>query len=128
MKKQIWILALCGGLYWLNRLVLREVTSGGLQWFLTCYFNDILVGPVLLALTSLLLLAARCSPLRRWWPMALILLGAGVVWECLAPLWKPGAVFDWWDFAAYQAGGLLYWAVTRQKGSLCPFHFLSALL
>lgn len=108
MKKNICILAVCGGLYWLNRLVLLSVTSGWLRRFLACWFHDVLVGPVLLSLTSLLLIAVKRPPLRRWCPMALILLGAGVVWECFAPLWKPGAVFDWWDFAAYQAGGLLY--------------------
>ena len=115
MKKNICILTACCGLYWLSRLVLRRVTSGGLQWFLVCYFNDILAGLVLLSITSLLLIAAKRPPLRRWWPMALILLGAGVVWECLAPLWKAGAVFDWWDFVAYQVGGLLYWLIARQK-------------
>lgn len=108
MKKNICILAACGGLYWLNRLVLLSVTSGWLRRFLVCWFHDVLVGLVLPAFTSLLLIAAKRPPLRRWWPMALILLGAGVVWECFAPLWKPGAVFDWWDFAAYQVGGLLY--------------------
>ena len=115
MKRNIGIIAVCGGLYWLSRLVLRRVTSGGLQWFLVCYFNDILAGLVLLSVTGLLLIAAKHPPLRRWWPMALILLGAGAVWECLAPLWKPGAVFDWWDFAAYQAGGLLYRLIAEQK-------------
>ena len=115
MKKNICIFAVCGGLYWLNRLWLRDMTSGALRWFLTCYFGDILAGLVLLSIVSLLLLAVKHSPLRHWRPMALSLLGAGLVWECLAPLWKPGAVFDWWDFAAYQLGGVVYWIVTRQK-------------
>lgn len=116
MKKNVCILAVCGGLYWLNRLWLVKMTAGVLRWFLACYFGDVLAGLVLLSVTSLLLLAAGRPPLRRWLPMALILLAAGGVWECLAPLWKPGAVFDWWDFAAYQAGGLIYWLLVRRKG------------
>lgn len=103
------ILVVCGGLYWLNRLWLSEAAEGGLHWFLTCYFSDILAGLVLPSLTSLLLLAVNRPPLQKWLHTALLLLGAGLVWEYLAPLWKPGAVFDWWDFAAYQLGGLLYY-------------------
>ena len=108
MKRNVVILLLGGGLYWLNRLWLSGITGGGLQWFLRCYFSDILAGLVLPAMVSILLLLIGHSPLRRWWPIAPLLLGAGLIWECLAPLWKCGAVFDWWDFPAYQLGGLLY--------------------
>lgn len=113
MKRIIIILAVCGGLYWLNRLWLSEITGGGLHWFLTCYFSDILAGLVLPAVVGLILLAAKWPAIRSWWPTALLMLGAGLVWECLAPLWKPGAVFDWWDFAAYQLGGLLYFLISN---------------
>ena len=44
-----------------------------------------------------------------------LLLLAGLVWECLAPLWKAGAVFDPWDFLAYQVGGGLYLLLRRSK-------------
>lgn len=115
-KKNVCLLAACGGLYLLNRLWLVKVATGGLQWFLSCYFGDVLAGLALLSVTSLLLLAAKRPSLRRWPPMALLLLAAGLVWECLAPLWKPGAVFDWWDFAAYQIGGLIYWLFAGRKG------------
>ena len=108
MKRNVTILVVCGGLYWLNRLWLTGVTSDGLRWFLICYFSDLLAGLILPTVASIFLLLAGRPPLRKWWPAALLLLGAGLVWECLAPLWKPGAVFDWWDFAAYQLGGLLY--------------------
>lgn len=117
MKRNLLILILSGGLYCLNRLWLRDITAGALQWFLRCYFSDILAGLILPAIVSLLLLAFHRSPLRRWWPAALLLLGAGLVWECLAPLWKQGAVFDWWDFTAYQLGGLLYFLF-----QVCIFH------
>lgn len=117
MKRNITIIIVCVGLYWLNRLWLADVTIGGLQWFLRCYFSDILAGLILPAITSLLLLLTGRPALRRWWPTALLLLGAGLVWECLAPLWKPGPVFDWWDFAAYQLGGLLYFPLQN-----CLFH------
>ena len=38
-----------------------------------------------------------------------------LVWEVLAPLWKPEAVGDPWDLLAYQAGGLVWLAVRRVK-------------
>lgn len=117
MKRNITIIIVCGGLYWISRLWLAEAAGGGLQWFLRCYFGDILAGLILPSITNILLLLAGRSLLRRWWPTALLLLGAGLVWECLAPLWKPGAVFDWWDFAAYQLGGVLYHIF-----SPCLFH------
>ena len=108
MKRNITIIIICGGLYWINRLWLAKAVGGDLQWFLQCYFGDILAGLFLPAIASILLLLAGRSALQHWFPTVLLLLGAGLVWECLAPLWKPGAVFDWWDFAAYQLGGLLH--------------------
>lgn len=31
------------------------------------------------------------------------------MWEGFAPVLKPTAVFDWYDFPAYLAGGALYY-------------------
>jgi len=114
MKRYGFLLVLCAGLYGAGRL-LGPVLPGGAGWFVRCYFSDVLAGVVLPAVTCLLLMAAGRPPLRRWYAVALLLLGAGLVWECLAPLWKPGAVFDWWDFAAYQLGGLLFRLVSCGK-------------
>ena len=110
-KRNLILILLCGGLYLFNRVCLVSIIPGILGRFLVCYFNDLLAGIVLPAVTALLLLAAHRSPLRKWSHIALLLLSAGLVWECLAPLWKPGAVFDWWDFIAYQLGGLLYFLI-----------------
>ncbi len=114
MKANLLTAGICGGLYWANRLLLRNIAAGALRWFSSCYFGDILAGILLPALVSLMLLAARRPPLLRWRHIALLLLAAGLVWECLAPLWKPGAVFDWWDFPAYQVGGAVYWLLFRK--------------
>lgn len=108
MRRDAGMIAAGGGLYWLNRLWLRHVAGGWLRWFLVCYFSDVLAGMVLPALVDLMLLAAGRRGLTRARQVVPLLLLAGVVWECLAPLWKAGAVFDPWDFPAYQAGGALY--------------------
>ena len=100
----VLLLAGAAGLYWLNRLWLRQALPGPAGLFCRCWLADVLAGVILPALVSLLLLAARRPPLPS--PAVLLLtLAAGGVWEGLSPLWKPGAVFDPLDFAAYLAGG-----------------------
>lgn len=97
-----------GGFYLLNRLWLKQIASGIGGQFLSCYANDIFAGAAIVAWTDLLLRLGRLPPVRSWKMTVPLLLACGFVWEVLAPLWKPGAVFDPWDFAAYQAGGLLW--------------------
>ena len=113
------LLLLAGGFYLLNRLALQTITGGGLHWFLVCYANDLFAGLAMVAWTDLLLDWGRLPPICSWKQTVPLLLVCGLVWEVLAPLWKTGAVFDPWDFAAYQAGGVLWlllahW-VSKQK-------------
>ena len=108
------VLWAAGGFYLLNRLWLRPTLGGPAGWFLACYANDIFAGAAIVAWTDLLLRWGRLPPVRSWRQTALLLLACGLVWEVLAPVWKPRAVFDPWDFAAYQAGGILW-----QAGQAC---------
>lgn len=98
-----------GGFYLLNRLWLARALPG---WtFLRCYANDLWAGAAILAWTDLLLGWGRLPRLNRLRQTVPLLLACGLIWEVLAPLWKPGAVFDPWDFLAYQLGGLCWlWA------------------
>lgn len=98
-----------GGFYLLNRLWLARALPG--RTFLRCYANDLWAGAAILAWTDLLLGWGRLPRLNRLRQTVPLLLACGLVWEVLAPLWKPGAVFDPWDFLAYQLGGLCWlWA------------------
>jgi len=109
--------ALCvaaGGFYLVNRLWLRESAAGWLGWFLRCYANDIVAGMAMSAFLDLMLLLGGKKPLRSPAQLGLFLLGCGFVWEVLAPLWKNGAVFDPWDFLAYQAGGVIFLLSSRR--------------
>lgn len=108
------VLLAAGGFYLVNRLWLSRAVGGPAGWFLSCYANDIFAGAAIVAWTDLLLRWGRLPPVRSWRQTALLLLVCGLVWEVLAPVWKPGAVFDPWDFAAYQAGGILW-----QVGQAC---------
>ena len=100
---------LAAGVFYLgNRLWLSQVTGGWPGWFLRCYANDLFAGAAITAWADLLLRRGGLPPIRSWQQTVPLLLVCGFVWAVLAPLWQPGAVFDPWDFAAYQAGGFLY--------------------
>ena len=104
-------LRVCGGVlvfYIVNRCLLIPNSDGHLGWFLSCYANDLFAGLAIVAWTDLLLDWGRLPPIRSWKQTVSLLLVCGLVWEVLAALWKAGAVFDPWDFVAYQAGGFLW--------------------
>ena len=105
------LLVVVAGFYLVNRLWLRSAADGWFGWFLSCYANDICAGAAALAWLDLLLSFGGRPPLRSRSAAVLFLLLCGLVWEVLAPLWKSGAVFDPWDLAAYQTGGLLWLAL-----------------
>ena len=102
-------ICLAAGLfYWVNTQWLRPEIGGCLGWFLTCYANDLFAGLAVIAWADFLLGLGHLPSIRSWKQTVPLLLLCGVVWEVLAPLWKPGAVFDPWDFLAYQIGGGLW--------------------
>ncbi len=110
-KLNLSVLLGAGGFYLLNRLWLARAVRGWPGWFLRCYANDLWAGAAILAWADLLLGWGRLPRLSRPGQVLPLLLACGLVWEVLAPLWKPGAVFDPWDFLAYQLGGLCWlWA------------------
>lgn len=108
------LLLLAGLFYLANRLVFQTIIGGWLHWFLVCYANDLFAGLAIVAWTDLLLDWGRLPPIRSWKQTVPLLFVCGLVWEVLAPLWKAGAVFDPWDFVAYQAGGLLWLLLARR--------------
>lgn len=79
-----------------------------LRLFLVCYANDILAGILILAYSNICLSFISKSiiqlPTILWF-----ILGCGFVWEILAPLFKPTAIFDPLDLLAYLIGGIIYW-------------------
>ncbi|MCI8869019.1 MAG: hypothetical protein HFF39_00500 [Lawsonibacter sp.] len=99
--------AAAGAFYLLNRFWLSRTVPGWPGLFLRCWANDILAGAAILCWLNLLLGWGRLGRVRSRMVAAGFLLVCGLVWECAAPLWKPGAVFDLLDLLAYQAGGAL---------------------
>lgn len=99
--------------YAANLLWLRHAAEGAVRLFLVCWCNDLFAGAAILAWSNLLLSLGRLPLLDRARRALPFLLGCGLVWELAAPLWKPGAVCDPWDLAAYLGGGLFYLAGRR---------------
>ena len=76
-------------------------------------FRDLFAGLAIVAWADFLLGLGRFPPIRSWKQTVPLLLACGLVWEVLAPLWKPGAILDPWDFLAYQIGGGLWLLLSR---------------
>lgn len=118
MRKRIaFDCLICGaaGLFYLvNRLWLDGAVGGPLGLFLACWANDIFAGLAMAAWLDLLPGVFRLPGVRSWKQTVPFLLACGFAWEVLAPMWKAGAVFDSWDFLAYQIGGFCYLLVRNQ--------------
>lgn len=102
------LLVLIGGFgaYLVNQWLLK---STGISFFHS-QFNDVLAGLLLLAWSNLV--AAPAPAIARWVASprgaALLIGGASLVWEGVAPQLVAGARFDPLDVLAYFAGGALY--------------------
>ncbi len=103
-----------GLVYWLNRFL---PPSPGIWGILRSgYVADVLAGGLILCLVNLFLLLARRPPLRTPLAVSLFLLGCGLFWEYITPLYRPDAVSDPFDLLAYWLGGmglLLYFRRTQ---------------
>lgn len=111
MERRIFDILVCLAallFYLLNRLLLSPTLGGPVGWFLVCYANDIFAGAAIVAWLDLLLQLGRLGQVCSWKQVVPFLFLCGLFWEVCAPAFKPGAVFDLWDFAAYQAGGFLW--------------------
>ncbi|MCI8609459.1 MAG: hypothetical protein HFE73_07435 [Firmicutes bacterium] len=102
----ILLLGIC--LYVGGRYVTPKLTILQLQWFMGCYFNDILCGTVFMAYCDVFF-TLWGKPLKRLLTIEGILLGCGLIWEGIVPRFLEGSTSDPWDVAAYLCGGLLYW-------------------
>ena len=101
---------LIAGLYLLNRFLLVPLTG----WRLLAWHGaDFLAGGLMLCFLNSLLLLARRRPVERFLPASLFLLGCGLFWEIVTPLYLPRSVGDPWDVLAVWLGGLALLALRR---------------
>ena len=99
------------GLYLLNRFLLVPLTG----WRLLAWHGaDCLAGGLMLCFLNGLLLLARRRPGERIFPASLFLLGCGLFWEIVTPLYLSRSVGDPWDVLAVWLGGLALLALWRR--------------
>lgn len=108
-------MAAIGGLYVLNRFLLVPHTSGALHRLLAWHFADALAGAFMLCLLNGLLALVHRPPLRRFLPVSAFLLGCGLFWEVLTPLYLPRSVGDPRDLLAVWLGGTGMWLLFNSK-------------
>lgn len=101
-KRCLFSMGILLALYGLNRFCLVPLTGSRL---LAWHGADALAGAWMLCLVELLLELAGRPPLRRLIPVWTYLLGCGLFWEYVTPLYLPRSVSDPWDILAVWLGG-----------------------
>ena len=102
---------LIAGLYLLNRFLLVPLTG----WRLPAWHGaDFLAGGLMLCFLNGLLLLARRRPVERIFPASLFLLGCGLFWEIVTPLYLSRSVGDPRDVLAVWLGGLALLVLWRR--------------
>lgn len=76
------------------------------------YFNDFLA-TILLGASVQVILILLFKAFLKGKTLLMITIVAAVVWEYLAPLYKPSAEFRYLDFVAYALGSLLYFILLQ---------------
>ncbi len=101
-------------LYLLNNHFLKYNTSGIINVFFKCYFNDLMAPCFLLAYTNIFLdtIEKRLQKIKQIIPFCLC---AGLVWEFFTPLIKSSSVTDLFDIVSYLIGGTIYFIIDRIK-------------
>lgn len=103
-------------LYFLNRLVSPILPQSLFKQFLTCYFNDMLCGILIVAYSNFILSFYRGNfYFRKLWHIGLLVLVCGLFWEFVTPVFRQSSIGDPLDIVAYLAGGGVYWLFSRLR-------------
>ena len=116
MKRYLLTSGVIAVLYGLNRFCLIPHTTGTLHDLLAWYGADVLAGALMLCVLNTALIAANRRPLRHLGWASLFLLGCGLFWEVVTPLYLPRSVGDPGDLLAYWLGGALLLPAERATG------------
>ena len=113
MRRYILSAAVIAILYGVNRLLLIPATDGVLHHVLAWYAADALAGAMMLCILNGLLIADRKPPVRQFGLATMFLLGCGIFWEVVTPLYLKRSVGDPWDVLACWLGGIAIYVLDR---------------
>lgn len=115
--KRIYVLLGLSALYGVNRFILlpglaalvkSEQGTDVLYRLISSYGADVLAGAWILCFLNLVLVWSGRKPVHSIAPAMLFVLGCGIFWEYVTPLYLSRSVGDPVDIAAYLAGGCAY--------------------
>ena len=92
----------------LAALVKSEQGTDLLYRLISSYGADVLAGAWILCFLNLILVWSGRKPVHRIAPAMLFVLGCGIFWEYVTPLYLSRSVGDPLDIAAYLAGCCVY--------------------
>ncbi len=109
------VIVLCA--YFANRFCIKPAVAGfdktsAVRYFFICYFNDLICPLFFFSYANILLISVHREMTRL--PLILLIsFCTSLVWEFVAPLFKPSATNDPFDMVCYIAGGFVYWLILR---------------
>ena len=114
IRKNIFIIVITIVLYISNQFIKNKLQTDILQWFMTCYFNDIIGSITFVAYCNVMLGFCRRKIIMLW-HIELLMLFCGVFWEYITPIFRKNTTSDVFDILAYMLGGFIYWLIAKNQ-------------
>lgn len=102
-KKILVVIVFSFVLYILNKTILINISKGSLNYFLRCYFNDLLCPFIFLGLCKLIFFMANIRFNSYLEYLSLIIIAA-IVWEYVIPFVRKESISDILDLMMYMIG------------------------
>ena len=99
-------------LYCFNQKYKTQIEQRQLNFFMNCYFNDIIGSITFLSNCNLVFIFNKKYMVKITHILTLILL-CGIFWEYITPLFRKNTISDYYDLLAYTTGGFLYWVINK---------------
>lgn len=106
------IFIICVLLHVLNVFILSNISNYELNYFFSCYFDDLLA-PLLLFSYINILLSIYNKKMYSLKYLIIFILLVSLVWEYLIIFIKPTSVTDPLDVLFYVLGTLIYWMIHK---------------
>lgn len=99
-------------LYMLNKIYFIHNTTGNIQMFCQCYFNDLLA-PVFLLSLIVIMFGMLELEIKQYYLFILIGMIAGLCWEYIIPMIKQSSISDVNDLICYFIGINIFYILKR---------------